>query len=91
MRRPGAAPRRSCASATLSLLAITLLLARDAAAQEPDPEAPEVIDCEVPHNESRADQCLFINDPANNVRPAPRLHLPPPTSLTRPHLCVCSA
>ena len=89
MRR-GAAARRSCTATTLSLLAIALL-ARDAAAQEPDPEAPEVIDCEVPHNESRADQCLFINDPANNVRPAPRLHLPPPTSLTRPHLCVCSA
>jgi len=90
MRRGAAAPR-SCTAATLSLLAIALA-ARDAAAQEPDPEAPEVIDCEVPHNESRADQCLFINDPANNVRPAPRLHLPFPTSLTRLTCgCVCSA
>ena len=85
----GAAARRSCSAATLSLLAIALLAARDAAAQEPDPEAPEVIDCEVPHNESRADQCLFINDPANNVRPTP------PSALADvahpPHLCVCSA
>ena len=89
MRRPGAAARRSC-SATLSLLAIALL-ARDAAAQEPDPEAPEVIDCEVPHNESRADQCLFINDPANNVRPAPRLHLPSPDVAHPPHQSNCSA
>ena len=85
MRRGAAAPR-SCTATTLSLLAIALL-ARDAAAQEPDPEAPEVIDCEVPHNESRADQCLFINDPANNVRPTP------PSALSDvahpPHLCLC--
>jgi hypothetical protein len=50
------------------------------AVADEDPEAPEVTDCEIPHNESRADQCLFINDEANNVR---HPHRPVAQRLTR--------
>ena len=57
---------RAFVAAVGLLLAVLLSEACTAAADE-DPEAPEVTDCEVPHNETRANQCLFINDEANNV------------------------
>lgn len=61
-----ASERRSMRAWAVRVLGVLLLLST--AVAEEDPEAPEVTDCEVPHNESRANQCLFINDEANNVR-----------------------
>lgn len=61
------------------LFALALLVAA-CDADDQDPEAPEVTDCDVPQpNETftRADQCLFINITANNVRAA----TPPPAQM----------
>lgn len=65
-RRWLASERRRMGAWAVVLLGVLVVLST--AVAEEDPEAPEVTDCEVPHNESRADQCLFINDEANNVR-----------------------
>jgi hypothetical protein len=60
----GGANTKTRALAAFGLLLAVLL---STAVADEDPEAPEVTDCEVPHNETRANQCLFINDEANNV------------------------